>query len=143
MPHDHAIDFGRALRTQVVHLQLKARHALERRDRVIAIARRAGDVDAAIAEAAGQFDEPLETPGMAALKEEARRLGEESDALFGVRNVGYFALDKRFRSLYRLSSMVRKAAAAKTPKERRNLLREIADFQPLQTGRPMMKAAEN
>jgi len=124
------------------YLQLKARGARDRRDRVIAIARRADDVNAAIAEAAAQFDEPLETPGMAALKDEARRLGEETEALFGVRNVGYFSLDKRFRSLYRLGYLVRQAAEAESAKERRKLLQEIADFEPLKTGRPMMKAGE-
>ena len=51
-----------------------------------------GETDQAIQKALDWFDERKETEEMRRLRDEAGRLGEESDRLFGVRNTGYFNL---------------------------------------------------
>jgi len=73
--------------------------------------------------------ESPETPEMAALREEAGRLGDESNALFGVRNVGYFSLDRPFRSLSLFARIVNEAAG-KSKNEQRQALAKIAAYEP-------------
>jgi len=52
-----------------------------------------GTVNEALSKANGILAEPTETETMRDLLEEARIAGEETDRLFGVRNVGYFRRD--------------------------------------------------
>ena len=58
-----------------------------------------GDASQAIDESLAALDALAESEEMAGLREEAGRLGEESDALFGVRNEGYFNLEHDFIGL--------------------------------------------
>lgn len=76
----------------------------------------------------GWLDALEESPEMAALREEARRLGEESDALYGVRNEGYFNLDQDFIGLGWLSRQLERAAKASGGGQR-ELLRMIAAYE--------------
>ncbi|UCH36531.1 MAG: hypothetical protein JSV65_09305 [Armatimonadota bacterium] len=96
------------------YLQSKLRREMNREQRATRIIERAAaarDVAAAAA-AEAVLDEPLETPDMAALRAEAGRLGEESDAIFGVRNVGYFRLDEELIPLDWLRGQLERARVA-------------------------------
>lgn len=80
------------------YIKLAATQQQALQDRIetrIATALMDGNTDAAIDEALPWFDEIDDTPRMRALREEAGKLGEESDALYGVRSEGYFNLDGR------------------------------------------------
>jgi hypothetical protein len=66
---------------------------------------------------------------MVALREEADRLGEESETIFGVRNVGYFSLDKDLTGLTWLSNQIKGAAASKSAKEKRAILSMVAGYE--------------
>jgi hypothetical protein len=80
------------------------------------------------ARAAAALDEPIETPDMAALRAEAGRLGDESDALFGVRNVGYFRLDRDFVGLAWVRGQLARAQAAEG-EERFRLMDQIVRYE--------------
>lgn len=78
------------------YVQLKLRGELDQQERVMRVIEQAlAARDARLGlTAADILNEPVETPEMAALRAEAGRLGQESDAIFGVRDVGYFRLDQ-------------------------------------------------
>jgi hypothetical protein len=84
--------------------------------------------DKAVAKAQALLAEPLETPDMAALKEEARRLGEESDRTIGLRNVGYFSANKPLTSMGWTVTQF-EAAAAATGQQRRAVLHRLAHYE--------------
>ena len=87
-----------------------------------------GNINDAIADILPWFDEPLETPQMAELREEARQLGEESNEIFGVRNEGYFNLDGRdYIGLGWLQRQLERARDA-SGDEQRELLRMIVAY---------------
>jgi len=114
------------------YFQLKLRAELAREQRVSAAIEsglQSNDLDTAIAKATGVLAQPVETPEMLALREEAGRLGEESAAIFGVRNVGYFSLDKDLTGLSWLSKQIDAAAAAKSAKEKRAILTMVARYE--------------
>jgi hypothetical protein len=69
-----------------------------------------------------------ETPAMRALREEATRLGEESNALYGVRSEGLFSLDHDFVGLGWLKRQLERAKPA-VGAERREFLATIADYE--------------
>lgn len=69
-----------------------------------------------------------ETPAMRRLREEAVRLGEESNALYGVRSEGLVSLDHDFIGLGWLKRQLERARAA-TGEERLALLATIADYE--------------
>ena len=108
------------------YFQLRLRRELAREATLQSLAK--NDPDNAVAKAQEVLAEPLETPDMAALKEEARRLGEESDRTIGLRNVGYFSADKPLSSLGWTVAQF-EAAGATTDDERRAILRRIADYE--------------
>ena len=85
-----------------------------------------GQSEKAIEESLTWFD-LKETPGMAALKEEARILGEESNRLFGDRNEGYFNLKHDFIGLGWLKRQLERAKLAK-PVQRKELLSMVVDY---------------
>lgn len=72
--------------------------------------------------------EKLETPEMAELKAEAKQLGEESNALFGSRNEGFFNLEHDFIGLGWLDRQLNRALEAKG-KQRKELLAMITDYE--------------
>ena len=108
-------------------------------ERQLAAALASGGLDEAIADAQAILGETPETDAMKVLREEAGRLGEESEQLLGVRNVGYFSLDSRFRSLYKISRRVERARERADEAERRELLRSSVDYEPLRNMDPLMK----
>lgn len=69
-----------------------------------------------------------ETPAMRRLREEATRLGDESNALYGVRSEGLAALDRDFIGLGWLKRQLERARAA-SGEEKIELLETIADYE--------------
>jgi hypothetical protein len=114
------------------YVQLKLQKELDKESGVSAALEsglRSNDLDGAIAKATAILDEPSETPDMKALRDEAGRLGEESEALFGVRNVGYFSLDKGLTGLAWLSNQIKAAEAAESSEEKRAVFSMVAGYE--------------
>jgi hypothetical protein len=114
------------------HIRLSAQRQLELQRRVeqhVEEALRGNDLDGAISQALEWFDEVfVDTGEQKTLREEARRLGEESDALFGVRSEGYFNLDHDFIGLGWSRKTLEEAQAA-SGNEKRKRLRLVADYE--------------
>ncbi|MCL4691567.1 MAG: hypothetical protein KJ060_03545 [Candidatus Hydrogenedentes bacterium] len=87
-----------------------------------------GNAEKSISEMLSWFDELEETPEMAALREEAGRLGEESNALYGVRSEGYFNLEHDFIGLGWLKRQLERARDT-NGEERNELLRMIVAYE--------------
>ena len=113
------------------YTQLQVRQQLVLQERVeqrVADALEAGNLDTAIEEALPWFDQRQETQDMRLIRQEAGRLGEESNALFGVRSEGYFNLEHDFIGLGWLKRQLERAKAA-SGDEKRELLRMIVDYE--------------
>ena len=102
--------------------QLKLRRELDKEERV-RLALQPGinsrKVDAAIEEASAILEEPPETAEMAELREDAGRLGDETEHMFGVRNIGYSRIDQNLRDIPRIQRALEKAKNAGSKKEKR------------------------
>lgn len=109
------------------HIQLNVRQQEALQKRVEALMR-AGSSDRAIDRALAVLNEQRESPEMAALRREASRLGEESNALYGVRSEGFFNLDHDFIGLGWLKRQLERARKA-TGEERAELLHMITDYE--------------
>lgn len=119
------------------YVQLKLRAELDKQDRVSRAVRSGLDpneVDDAIAGAVAMLNEPTETPEMKSLRDEARRLGEETNAIYGIRNVGYFSLDKDLVGLAWVTKQITSAASAKSPDEKRKILEMMANYEDAGNG---------
>ncbi len=107
------------------YVQLKLQRELFKEERVRQLLQKAidsGNIDAAIDKSFVVLDEPKVTPVMAVYREEASKLGIESEKLFGIRNVGYFKLDKPLRDLQGLDDILKEAKVATSKKEQMKLL---------------------
>ncbi|MBX3177305.1 MAG: hypothetical protein KF886_08100 [Candidatus Hydrogenedentes bacterium] len=113
------------------YTQMNARQQVALQSRIeahIADALASGGEDVAIPEALGWFSGLGETLEMRALREEAERLGAESNELYGVRNDGLFTLDHDFIGLGWLKRQLERAHAAEG-EERADLLRMITAYE--------------
>jgi hypothetical protein len=108
-----------------VRQQSDLRNEIERRT---AEALRDGDTIQSIDESLASLSALKESPEMAALREEARQLGDESNALFGVRNEGYFNLKHDFVGLGWLERQLKNAKQA-DPIDQVEELRMIVDYE--------------
>ena len=79
-------------------------------------------LDSAVEQALVILEETAETPPMAAYRKEARQFGDESERLFGVRNVGYPKLDQTLRDLPDILDALERAKAASSDAEKRDLV---------------------
>ncbi|MFH1738858.1 MAG: hypothetical protein ABIH23_07600 [bacterium] len=113
-----------------VRAQLQLQKRIENR---LAEALQSGDIDAAIAEALMWLRNRSETEEMRLLREEAGRLGEESNEIFGVRNTGYFNLEHDFIGLGWTRKQLGKAKDAADPAKRR-LLGQIVNYEDAREG---------
>ncbi|MCX5771495.1 MAG: hypothetical protein NTZ09_14670 [Candidatus Hydrogenedentes bacterium] len=111
------------------YFQLKLKNERDRERRIIQLASNPADPDTAINLALAVAAEPAETGNMPDLRADAGRLGDETNAMFGVRNVGYFSVDKALTSLPWIEQTLQKAAAAESPDQKRMLLALIADYE--------------
>lgn len=109
------------------YFQLKLHRETDREQRVMAALRGSGDAAARIAAAKAVIDEAAETPEMAELRETARRCGEASDRLYGVRNVGFFSTDKPLTSLGWAAKQIDRAGTAPEA-EREAILGRVAGY---------------
>ncbi|HOJ33435.1 MAG TPA: hypothetical protein PK975_07735 [Candidatus Hydrogenedentes bacterium] len=76
------------------------------------------------------FEQPYEDGSMKALREEAGRLGDESNDLYGVRSEGYYnLLDHDFVGLGWLKRQLERARAADSETKKRELLRMIVAYE--------------
>lgn len=82
----------------------------------------------AISDSLAIIEEVGETAQMAAWKEQAHKLGEESDTIYGVRVAGLFMLDQDYVGLGWYQSQL-EAAKSAAPEEVRGLLASIADYE--------------
>jgi hypothetical protein len=89
---------------------------------------RNADLDAAADKALHRLAALHETNPMRALRKEAERLGEESNALYGVRSEGLFNLDHDFIGLGWTKRQLERAKSA-PPESKRELLALIADYE--------------
>jgi hypothetical protein len=115
-------------------LDLYVRHSvrqqgdLQRRiERAVARALKGGNLDETVDAVLTWFDQLAETPQMKRLREEALRLGDESNALFGARNEGCFNLEHDFIGLGWLKRQLERARAASRA-DKRELLRMIVAY---------------
>ena len=133
-PHIMARDYRwrlymqKAALDKYVQCKLRVERSKEMRIRkVLEEAVASGKAKDAVAEAKTILDEPPETEEMVKLREEAGRLGDETETQYGVRNVGYFRLDKPLRDPRGLIRKLNAASEAKSRRERRRLLEVILD----------------
>jgi len=104
------------------YLQYKLRNELdkERRVRGVLGETKPGQYDAAIKQAIAILREPTETDEMKQFRDEAGRLGDESNQLHGDRNLGYFKLDSPLRNLPGAIYELEQALAAKSDEEKKS-----------------------
>ncbi len=108
------------------HIQLSVRQQIEVRERIVAAARR--NPETALEQGAAWIDGIRPTPEMTRLREEAGRLGDESNRLFGVRSEGYYNLEHDFIGLGWLKRQLGRVRSARGA-ERTGLLRMITDYE--------------
>lgn len=87
-----------------------------------------GKVSIDIEDIIKKLKKPSETQEMANLWEEAKKLGEASNMIFGVRNDGYFNLQHDYIGLGWLERQLHRATSA-NKKESRRLLQMIIDYE--------------
>jgi hypothetical protein len=107
------------------YVQLKLQRELFREERVrqyLQDGLDTGDLNITIEKAVRVLDEPKETPQMEIYREEADKLGIETEKLFGVRNVGYSRLDQNLRDRHGLSEILKKAKATRSKNEKQKLM---------------------
>jgi hypothetical protein len=92
------------------YYQLKLQREVERESSIQSMVR--DNREGTLANVQAVLAESVETPEMAALREEAGHLGDESDQIMGVRNIGYFSFDVAFTSLAWTQKQVQAAANA-------------------------------
>ncbi len=112
------------------YLQYKLKNEIEKQTRVheMLTAAKPGDYDQAINHAIEILHEPAETDQMKVLREEARKLGEESNQLHGDRNLGYFKLDKSLRNLPASLQLLQEAKSSKSDDEKKAAIRSILEL---------------
>ena len=112
------------------YLQYKLRNEMnhEQRAREILTAAKPGQYEPAIKQALDLLRAPTETDEMKKLRDEAGRLGEESDRLHGDRNLGYFKLDTPLRSISREIDSLEEAQSAKSDEDRQAAINSMIEL---------------
>lgn len=108
------------------YFQLKLRGEIARDAALQALAMESPDD--AVTHAQALMAEPLESGDMAALKDEARRIGEDSERTMGLRNEGYFAVDQPLTALGWTAKQY-EAAAAASGDARAAILHQLAHYE--------------
>jgi hypothetical protein len=112
------------------YLQYKLRNEMnhEQRARDVLTAIKPGQYEPAIKQALDILHTPTETEEMKKLRDEAGRLGEESDRLHGDRNLGYFKLDTPLRSISGEIDSLEEAQAAKSDADRKAAIDSVIEL---------------
>ena len=111
------------------YVQLRLQRELHQEARVRAVLQLAldgGDLGVALAAAQAIAAEAPETARMVELREEAGRLGDQSNEAFGVRNIGYSRIGQQLRDLEGLRAALEKAIAAPEGERRQRVEAAIA-----------------
>lgn len=111
------------------YVQLRLQRELDQESRVRAVlepALQGGDLSGALAAAQAIATEAPENDRMIQLREEAGRLGEQSNTLFGVRNIGYSKIGQQLRDIEGLRAALMKAIAAPDHARREQALAALA-----------------
>lgn len=103
------------------YLQYKLRNEMshEQKARDVLTAAKPGQYDPAIKQALDILRAPTETDEMKKLRDEAGKLGEETDRLHGDRNLGYFKLDQPLRNIPGEIDSLEEAQSAKSDEGRK------------------------
>jgi len=109
------------------HIQLRVRQQTDVQQKIEKALASSSGV-ATIESALAWLGKLQETPEMLRLREEAGRLGEESNHLFGVRSEGYYNLDHDFIGLGWLKRQLERARAA-SGEQRAEILSMITDYE--------------
>lgn len=116
------------------YVQLRLRQQMDLEGKLMDVLRNgldSRDLDTSVAKALMLLQEAADTREMKALREEAGRIGEESNALAGVRNDGYFNLEKDFAGL----SWIRKQLEGAAPGEdKAAAIRRVVDYEDAAAG---------
>ena len=112
------------------YLQYKLRNEMNKEKRVrdvlgVAIP---GEYDKAIVQALKILHEPTETNEMKKLRDEAGKLGDETNQLHGDRNLGYFKLDTPLRNIPEEIGLLEEAKSAKSDDDRKMALQSVIDL---------------
>ncbi len=112
------------------YLQYKLRNEMnhEQRVREILTAAKPGQHELAIKQALDLLRAPTEMDEMKKLRDEAGRLGEESDRLHGDRNLGYFKLDMPLRSISEEIDSLEDAQFAKSDTDRKAAIDSVIEL---------------
>ncbi len=110
------------------YFQLKLRAEQNQEQKLAAALASSKEIDVQLAGTQKVLAKPLESPQMAALREEAEKVGKESDQIFGVRNVGYFSMQKPLTDLAWNRKQIERAAAA-AGSERAAILENLVNFE--------------
>ncbi|HOX36435.1 MAG TPA: hypothetical protein PL033_00485 [Candidatus Brocadiia bacterium] len=97
-------------------------------ERILGESLKSGDTVGAIKKAQERMSEDIETAEMKALRAEAKRIGEESDRIFGMNNDGLFNLDLDLVGLGWLEEQLKEARDA-TEKERQGIIDRIVNYE--------------
>jgi hypothetical protein len=113
---------------QYIQFKLQNELSNERRAREVLAAAKPGQYEPAIKQALEALRTATETEEMKRLRDEAGRLGEESDRLHGDRNLGYFKLDMPLRSLPREIDALEEILSAKTDQDRKSAIQSVIEM---------------
>lgn len=113
---------------QYLQLKLRDDSDKERRVRSVLGDLKPGQCDATIAQAIGILREPAETTEMKRLRDEAGKLGDETNQLRGDRNLGYFKLDTPLRNISGAIDLLEEARSAKSDEDRKSALQSVIDI---------------
>jgi hypothetical protein len=112
------------------YLQYKLRNEMshEQKARDVLTAVRPGQYESAIKQALDILRAPTETDEMKKLRDEAGKLGEESDRLHGDRNLGYFKLDQPLRNIPGETASLEEAQSAKSDEDRKTAIESVIEL---------------
>ena len=112
------------------YLQYKLRNEMSKEQRVREVlgAAKPGQYDSAIKEALDILRAPTESEEMKRLRDEAGRLGGETDRLHGDRNLGYFKLDTPLRSIPGEIDALEQAQTAKSDADKKEAIDSVIEL---------------
>ena len=111
------------------YLQYKLRNEMEKERRVrdILTLAKPGEYESQINQALVILREPTETEEMKKLRDEAGKLGDESNELHGDRNLGYFKLDNPLRNIKGEIEGLEEALSAKSDEEKKSAVESVIE----------------
>ncbi|NUM56676.1 MAG: hypothetical protein HUU46_23865 [Candidatus Hydrogenedentes bacterium] len=112
------------------HLQLRLRRQLDQEARVRASLEdglKSGKLNDSLETALTVLREPATNAELDALRDEARALGEETNELFGIRDIGFFRMERPLRDLAGHVALIEKALKAPSRAAKRVLMQQCID----------------